>query len=87
MNNYSFRFIFSLQAKLDGYPYWPAKLMRVSNHSENLVEVLFFGDFSTAELPANSCFLLSKMDPNSWSMDEITGPFENALSVSIFELC
>lgn len=44
-------------AKLDFYPYWPAKVMSVD---ENIANVEFFGDHTQEDIPFDKCYLYSK---------------------------
>ncbi|KAH9383278.1 hypothetical protein HPB48_024398 [Haemaphysalis longicornis] len=47
-------------AKLKGFPYWPAKVMRLQDGN---VDCRFFGAHDRAWVPMNQCFLLSKESP------------------------
>ncbi|XP_031633887.1 protein kinase C-binding protein 1-like [Contarinia nasturtii] len=47
-------------AKVEGYPYWPAKVMAVK---EPMIRVDFFGDHSQAKVMARKCFLYSEESP------------------------
>lgn len=44
-------------AKMDGYPYWPAKVLRINGGMANCE---FFGDHSQADIPLTHCFLYSE---------------------------
>ncbi|XP_055306175.1 zinc finger MYND domain-containing protein 11-like [Sitodiplosis mosellana] len=48
-------------AKLEGYDYWPAKVMFVD---KKLINVRFFGDRTEADVPAKKCFLYSDTNPS-----------------------
>ncbi|GLG92769.1 Nucleosome-remodeling factor subunit NURF301 [Gryllus bimaculatus] len=50
-----------LWAKLKGFPFWPAKVMRTNR--ENMVDVRFFGAHDRAWVPVRDCFLYSKCIP------------------------
>lgn len=45
-------------AKLEGFPYWPAKVMSV-DQSEDRVDVYFFGDHTYASISTSKCYLYS----------------------------
>ncbi|KAL3220105.1 hypothetical protein MRX96_005501 [Rhipicephalus microplus] len=47
-------------AKLKGFPYWPAKVMRLQDGN---VDARFFGAHDRAWVPMAQCFLLSKESP------------------------
>ncbi|KAK3749084.1 hypothetical protein RRG08_034057 [Elysia crispata] len=47
-------------AKLKGYPFWPAKILRAENGN---VDVRFFGAHDRSWVPESSCFLLSETYP------------------------
>ncbi|CAN7989530.1 unnamed protein product, partial [Ixodes hexagonus] len=47
-------------AKLKGFPFWPAKAMRVQDSN---IDARFFGAHDRAWVPMNQCFLLSKESP------------------------
>ncbi|CAM1300538.1 ZMYND8 (predicted) [Pycnogonum litorale] len=49
-----------LWAKLKGFPFWPAKAMRIL---ENNVDVRFFGAHDRAWVPIGRCFMYSKEYP------------------------
>ncbi|XP_014664509.1 PREDICTED: protein kinase C-binding protein 1-like [Priapulus caudatus] len=65
-------------AKLKGFPFWPAKALRVAN---GLVDVRFFGQHDRAWVPLSQCYQLSRDIPTpiakkkkggfSPSMDEL----------------
>lgn len=48
-------------AKLDGFNYWPAKLMPIS---DKIVDVRFFGDHTNASVNLDHCYLYSKNPPD-----------------------
>ena len=48
-------------AKLKGFPYWPAKAMRIN--SEENVDVRFFGAHDRAWIPLKDVFLFSEEPP------------------------
>ena len=48
-------------AKLKGFPYWPAKAMRIN--SEENVDVRFFGAHDRAWIPLKDVFLYSEEPP------------------------
>lgn len=50
-------------AKLKGFPFWPAKVMRTNK--EGMVDVRFFGAHDRAWVPVRECFLYSKAIPAS----------------------
>ncbi|XP_069701983.1 MYND-type zinc finger-containing chromatin reader ZMYND8 isoform X2 [Periplaneta americana] len=50
-------------AKLKGFPFWPAKVMRTNK--EGMVDVRFFGAHDRAWVPVRECFLYSKAIPTS----------------------
>ncbi|XP_023721247.1 uncharacterized protein LOC111872013 isoform X4 [Cryptotermes secundus] len=50
-------------AKLKGFPFWPAKVMRTNK--EGMVDVRFFGAHDRAWVPVRECFLYSKAMPGS----------------------
>lgn len=47
-------------AKLKGFPYWPAKIVRLQDGN---ADARFFGAHDRAWVPINQCFLLSKESP------------------------
>lgn len=47
-------------AKVEFYPYWPAKVL---SYSDKYVSVEFFDDHSTAEVKVGNCLLYSKEYP------------------------
>ncbi|XP_055871580.1 MYND-type zinc finger-containing chromatin reader ZMYND8-like [Biomphalaria glabrata] len=47
-------------AKLKGYPFWPAKVLRELNGQ---IDVRFFGAHDRSWVPVTSCFMLSKTYP------------------------
>ncbi|XP_035209696.1 protein kinase C-binding protein 1-like, partial [Stegodyphus dumicola] len=47
-------------AKLKGFPYWPAKSLRIV---EDAADVRFFGTHDKAFVPVNNCFLMSREYP------------------------
>lgn len=47
-------------AKLKGFPYWPAKVVRLQDGN---ADARFFGAHDRAWVPINQCFLLSKESP------------------------
>ena len=49
-------------AKLKGFPFWPAKALRISP-DRRLVDVRFFGAHDRAWIPVANCFLLSALPP------------------------
>jgi hypothetical protein len=49
-------------AKLKGFPYWPAKALRVIN---NEIDVRFFGTHDRARIQASKCFWISTKTPAS----------------------
>ncbi|XP_076361793.1 uncharacterized protein LOC143252877 isoform X2 [Tachypleus tridentatus] len=49
-----------IYAKLKGYPFWPAKAVRVLN---DFIDARFFGDHDRAWIPVQKCYLLSKNPP------------------------
>ncbi|ESO04103.1 hypothetical protein HELRODRAFT_79586, partial [Helobdella robusta] len=49
-------------AKMKGYPYWPAKVLREDNNGQ--VDVRFFGEHDRAWVPLNQVFLLSINPPS-----------------------
>lgn len=49
-------------AKMDGYSFWPAKVMSVD---EDIVHVRFFGEHSNADVSASKCFLYSEHCPEN----------------------
>uniref|UniRef100_A0A914W7Q9 Protein kinase C-binding protein 1 n=1 Tax=Plectus sambesii TaxID=2011161 RepID=A0A914W7Q9_9BILA len=51
-------------AKLKGFPYWPAKALRV-NAQQQQVDVRFFGEHDRAWLPVKDCYLASEDAPLS----------------------
>ncbi|XP_034231977.1 protein kinase C-binding protein 1 isoform X2 [Thrips palmi] len=48
-------------AKLKGFPYWPAKVIRSNADS---LDVRFFGAHDRAWVPARDCYLYSRENPN-----------------------
>lgn len=50
-----------LWAKLKGFPYWPAKLLKIT---DDMAQVYYFGDHERSLVPLKNCFLYSKEDPN-----------------------
>lgn len=50
-----------LWAKLKGFPYWPAKLIKIT---DDMAQVYYFGDHERSLVPLKNCFLYSKEDPN-----------------------
>ncbi|XP_021928207.1 uncharacterized protein LOC110833911 isoform X4 [Zootermopsis nevadensis] len=50
-------------AKLKGFPFWPAKVMRTNK--EGMVDVRFFGAHDRAWVPVRECYLYSKAMPAS----------------------
>lgn len=72
-------------AKVEGHPYWPAKVMSLNN---NQVEVCFFGGHEYANVPANRCFLYSEVNPDkarrkSTSSDKFTASVANLMAAAI----
>ncbi|KAL3892310.1 hypothetical protein ACJMK2_004527 [Sinanodonta woodiana] len=49
-------------AKLKGYPFWPAKVLR---EVDGEVDVRFFGAHDRSWVPPSQCFLLSKASPTA----------------------
>lgn len=49
-------------AKMDSYPYWPAKIVAVK---KKRVEIIFFGQHDTASIKYTKCRLFSEHSPNS----------------------
>ncbi|XP_067118845.1 MYND-type zinc finger-containing chromatin reader ZMYND8-like isoform X1 [Centruroides vittatus] len=62
-------------AKLKGFPFWPAKVMRIINGN---VDTRFFGAHDRAWVPVNQCYLLSKEMPTQLKCKK-KGNFEAAL--------
>lgn len=62
-------------AKLKGFPFWPAKAMRVANGN---VDVRFFGAHDRAWIPLNQCYLLS-VDSPMHSKNKRKGSFEQSM--------
>lgn len=67
-------------AKLDTYPYWPAKLM-ACNESENMVDVRFFGDNEQARVMSSFCTTYTKHCP-SINFGDDKDAWDKAQSVS-----
>lgn len=44
-------------AKMDGYPFWPAKLMSIDGDTANIE---FFGDHTQNDIPLKKCYLYSE---------------------------
>lgn len=61
-----------LWARMQNYCYWPSKAMWVED-TLKLVNVRFFGDHTTATLPAGNCMMYSKDHPT------LDGKFSEAL--------
>lgn len=71
-----------LWAKLNGYPYWPAKLM---NFDGNSVNVRFFGDqHERAHIPLGNCYWLAVKSPDKRIESRFEDGFQKAISVSLF---
>ncbi|XP_055306126.1 zinc finger MYND domain-containing protein 11-like [Sitodiplosis mosellana] len=47
-------------AKVEGFPYWPSKVMSIKG---NMANVAFFGDHTQADVPVNKCILYAKRNP------------------------
>lgn len=57
-------------AKLDRFPYWPAKVMSIHG---NVADVEFFGDHTQADIPMANCYLYSKQYPGKSKNDKSLG--------------
>ncbi|GFU31658.1 protein kinase C-binding protein 1 [Trichonephila clavipes] len=62
-------------AKLKGFPYWPAKVVRIADGN---VDARFFGAHDRAWVPISQCYHLSKEMPTS-SKPKKKGNYETAL--------
>ncbi|OXA61418.1 protein kinase C-binding protein 1 [Folsomia candida] len=51
--------------KLDGYPWWPAKLIGTKNFDEDTVQVFFFGDYTKAYMKVKKCKSYSRQKIDS----------------------
>lgn len=49
-----------------------------------VVDVQFFAEFSSAEVPVDDCYLFSQSDPNSWRKKKQTTLFKKAFLVSTY---
>lgn len=56
-------------AKLKGFPYWPAKVIRSNADS---IDVRFFGAHDRAWVPCKDCYLYSRENPNSNTSGKLT---------------
>ncbi|GFQ95694.1 protein kinase C-binding protein 1 [Trichonephila clavata] len=63
-------------AKLKGFPYWPAKVVRIAD--DGTVDARFFGAHDRAWVPISQCYHLSKEMPTS-SKPKKKGNYETAL--------
>ncbi|GAB6019225.1 Protein kinase C-binding protein 1 [Chamberlinius hualienensis] len=64
-------------AKLKGFPFWPAKAMKIASGA---VDVRFFGAHDRAWIPISQCFLLSSVSPASMKMKvKRKGVFEQSM--------
>ncbi|KAG8198450.1 hypothetical protein JTE90_022186 [Oedothorax gibbosus] len=62
-------------AKLKGFPYWPAKVVRIADGN---IDARFFGAHDRAWVPISQCYHLSKEMPTS-SKPKKKGNYETAL--------
>lgn len=69
-------------AKLETYPYWPAKLMRRNEH-DGTVDVHFFGDNSHANITSNNCTKYTRGSCPSAKLGQHKEAWDNAQSVRI----
>ncbi|XP_031632292.1 protein kinase C-binding protein 1-like isoform X2 [Contarinia nasturtii] len=65
-----------LWVRFEAYPYWPAKLMKISN---NRLEVHFFKEHNTARVSHNDCYLYSKEDPNVYCTSQYKADIQEAV--------
>lgn len=66
-------------AKLEEYPYWPAKVVAVNKKK---VEVIFFGQHDTASICYTKCKLFSKQSPNAELEGQYGKDFYESYTVS-----
>lgn len=66
-------------AKLEGYPYWPAKVVAINKRK---VEVIFFGQHDTASIPYTRCRLFSQQSPNTELESNYEREFHDSYTVS-----
>lgn len=57
-------------ARLNGYPYWPAKVIGIQS-SANKLDVRFFGEHAMAKVNVQDCLIYPSKDPNR-PLDEKT---------------
>ncbi|GIY80896.1 protein kinase C-binding protein 1 [Caerostris darwini] len=53
-------------AQLKGYPYWPAKSLKVIN---GIAHVRFFGKHEYSDIPIKKCYMISRNHPKIRSLD------------------
>lgn len=70
-----------LWAKLENYPYWPAKELALKG---DMVEVLFFGQHETAMVPYTNCMLFSEEHPNHENVHKYRKDFDASFKVNGF---
>lgn len=66
-------------AKIAGYPFWPAKV--ISQISQNLVDVRFFGEHEMSQVEPSNCFLFSWENPNRSVAPKTKRKIERSLKV------
>ncbi|GIY83063.1 zinc finger MYND domain-containing protein 11 [Caerostris extrusa] len=64
-------------AELEGYPYWPAKSLKVIN---GIAHVRFFGKHDCSVIPIKKCYMISMNHPEIRSLDLSIQNSENELS-------
>jgi len=64
-------------AKLKGFPYWPAKAMKIK---EDQADVRFFGQHDRAWVNVKDCYLYSLEQPNA-------APKRSAPLIAAIEVC
>lgn len=62
-------------AKVEGFPYWPAKVMAIRGDTVN---VSFFGDHSQFDISVDNCFLYADRLPGRKTK---SGEFKEAVAV------
>lgn len=75
-------------ARAPNWPYYPAKLMKICDNDENMVNVRFFGDHTVYDVAAKECYLYSKehpVQPANFQKDDQV--FQAAITVSYIYSC
>jgi hypothetical protein len=73
-------------AKIPGYPFWPAKVLRIVDEQRQQFDVRFFGEHDRALVDINKCFWLSKLLPGCNKITKITGRIKNTIQLGIIEV-